>query len=447
MDWLIVKRNWHFIFRVLVSCLVLPCAANWEVQSAAETALKNVTGSSLGKLYRTRSEATTPARQEMVIQACVAGLYAIDDVKNAVKLGKGLGDFTNSFVEDCSQCKGKGTTQRTCYRCKGTGKCPNGGCREGVVIEPGVSGNQSEKPCSICGGTGKCTNCSGEGASSVTCTRCWGAKGFANKGKALDTCKELLRVLVVAGKNFRDEERPENQEENARGTRNPSAGNSVVHQGAVEKFLLRGISDNESGTHPKFRAHKFDFGAYHEWTDDKNTSVQSERIFNRLLENSFRSVFYKDYVRCRFALVPNGLTFAVNDVEQGTVNGRSMYEVGLQLLAYGESFPNDWKKKWTGQPLQNNDAREYLQSKLLLPLYVKLVVADKVGCEAENWRKGTVLVSKGWVYDIRIIDAVRTYKDGSQSPVKEVSLEEPYLFCSMDERMSFEGASKVSFFK
>ena len=578
-----------FLFAMVASWMMIG-EANDAVQTAAKTALRDVNGTSLGKLYKVRKQAETAERKEIVVKACVAGLYAIGDLKNARKIGEGLDvdELLDSFMSECDLCRGEGCSSRNCYKCKGAGTCQNSGCHDGRVIVQGFNGNHTERACSICRGTGHCPKCKGEGKLAENCRRCGGTKRSINKEKALGSCKELLKSLaaplkkvqttggednaaspsrekVRVGKKVETEkELPKTpavspkevqsvgSEENVH---HPSqgkiqAGENVEHEAeqetalpnasdevrALEKernkarlafrkaekevasaqrayksaeekyrrsnsdsdyqewcekervlreakgvesdarnvlsavewklakqledekrkeekrnkdnrmmsFVQQGLSVNKSRTHKKFVEHEFDFKSYYQWADHNTTSVQRDRIFERrLLLNSYRSCLYKEFVRCGIALVPDGLSFAVQDVQE--VN--HYYRVSLELLTYGCTITG--KGKWQGNPVQDDDLRDYLRKKFLFPSSIYLGIPAAAGILAadggvENWRKGTILVSNGWVYDVEIIDAIKTFKDGTKRPFKDVCRAE-FAFRSMGEWLHFE--SRVSFFE
>lgn len=583
-----------FLFAMVASWMMIG-EANDAVQTAAKTALRDVNGTSLGKLYKVRKQAETAERKEIVVKACVAGLYAIGDLKNARKIGEGLDvdELLDSFMSECDLCRGEGCSSRNCYKCKGAGTCQNSGCHEGRVIVQGFNGNHTERACSICRGTGHCPKCKGEGKLTETCRRCGGTKRSINKGKALGSCKELLKSLTVSLKNEQTTGGEDNATSPSRGkvregkkvetekelpktpavspkevqavgseenVHHPSqgkiqAGENVENEAeqetalpnasdevrALEKernkarlafrkaekevasaqracksaeekyrrsnsdsrlldewnekervlreaedakdrarcvldeaerklaeqledekrkeekrnkdnrmmsFVQQGLSVNESRAHEKFVGHKFDFESYYQWADPKATSVQKERIFYRLLRNSYRSGLYKDYVRCGFALVPDGLSFMVHNVRESDINGCHHYSVSLELLTHGE-YCDRIAGKWQGNPVQDEDLRNYVSKELLFPPRIDLLVMAAGGIEVESWRRGMVIVSKGWVYDIMIFDAIETFKDGSRRPVKELRYPE-FAFRSMEERLHFESSKTfdgVSFFE
>ena len=141
-----MKQNKQFMLLALAFLLTLPCVAHEQVQLAAKAALGNMTNRSISELYKVRNAAANPDRREIVVQATIAGLYAVGDAEKARKLeselcddGFGSAVFLSSFMDDCANCK--------------------------------------TRPSSACGS-------------------CGGAKKVVNKGKAIAVCQELLNVQI-----------------------------------------------------------------------------------------------------------------------------------------------------------------------------------------------------------------------------------------------------------
>lgn len=199
-----VKRYKFCLAMMLVALSVLPCVANEAIQAAAKTVSENLTGKNLAKLYKVRGRGSTPVRSEMALKACVAGLCAVGDEKNAKKLNDELAGraYISSFMDVCPSCNGEGALQGACYKCKGTGSCQNRKCNGGSVVSSGLDGRSSVRKCSVCGGTGQCISCNGIGKTEKKCSQCQGVKKVVNKGSALTACKELLNALIVAGKEI-----------------------------------------------------------------------------------------------------------------------------------------------------------------------------------------------------------------------------------------------------
>ena len=190
-----------FLFAMVASWMMIG-EANDAVQTAAKTALRDVNGTSLGKLYKVRKQAETAERQEMIVQACVAGLYAIGDVKNARKISEGLDcdEFLRSLTDECCECNGEGRSRRSCYKCRGSGACQNRKCNGGVVNVEGFRGSRinenRERACPICKGSGRCASCNGDGEVMVSCRKCNGSRRIVKMEQARTSCRELLKTLA-----------------------------------------------------------------------------------------------------------------------------------------------------------------------------------------------------------------------------------------------------------
>lgn len=432
---------------VAMSMMALPCNANENVQIAAKTALTNLTTRSLGKLYKVRDQTKTSAERETVLKACVAGLHAIGDVKNAAKVAGQLNgdDFLSLFTTECSGCNGEGSTQTPCSKCKGTGGCQNRKCNKGMVTHPRMDGREYEEKCSICGGSGKCTSCKGTGNVTKVCNRCKGSKGTVNKKSALASCQAWLKILSISDEETRTREM---EKENSRIARlflkseqsgaarrtdggqagtakscreQPGAQDEDRKRKYAEVLISQGLAANSSGKHRTFQQYKFDFEEYRQWKNEDATEVQKRRIIQRLFQNGFKSSCCEEWVRCYFALVPDGLSFVVLDVNESERG----FSVSIKLA----------------NPGGNEDClQKILYKQRLFDDYVCLFVPvhDK---DVERWRKGMTIVSKGWVYYVFITDAVVIYKNGAKVPRQHISTSEwgrMLVFRSMDERLEFE---------
>lgn len=467
----VVKLNSAFILLLVIALLTLPCEANDAVQTAAKTALTNLTTRSLGKLYKVRDQAETSELRETVLKACVAGLYAVGDTKNATKVKKGLGgdDFLFSLTTECSSCNGEGSTEKSCSKCKGTGNCQNRKCNDGVVTSPGFDGRSSTRKCSICGGSGKCSNCKGTGNVRRVCGYCNGSKRIINKQSAMASCQEQLTMLTAVNNRecvkesgneipvqvgeLEDKEKKEKEPEkqtakvevdlrglfaakNADKQRADEEDKRRTEDESPSEVIRRGCADNKSGTHKLFQEYAFDFAKYFRWRDRETTSFQKNRIFDGLVRKGFESRLYKDYVRVWFALVPDGLSFVVSDVQEISfrTSGVKAYSVKLELLSC-DSDKNNGVESW-----QNKDLLRCLKEQRLFERRVSLLISENAE-DVSNWQKGKVIVSKGWIYDIEIIDAIITYDNGSKRIDRRMGFGYDFgdfVFRSMAERAAFE---------
>lgn len=339
----------------------------------------------------------------MIIKACVAGLYAVDDIKNAtkIKVGVNLDDFVDAFTTECTACRGKGVASKSCSNCRGSGDCQNSKCENGRTTFVGISGREQTRKCSLCGGTGKCNKCKGAGHFSPTCSKCRGTKKITDKKQALAACQKILTELsqdpqmayTLADGNSAESE-PQ--------TATPVKATSVKWD----------CSTNKSGMNKTFQDYKFDFTQYNKWRDRGSTDLQKDGIIRSLFIDGFESNLYKEYIRCYFALVPDGTPFVVKDVKEWGDDG---YRVKLAL---------------------SGNMNHTSQKQLLLSGRMDLMIPQHDDF-VESLRKGTIILSEGWVYDVLVEDAVCTYTNGQKEKVRQIK-DSGIIFRSMNERLIAE---------
>ena len=454
-----MKRYKCFMVMAAMVALMLPCNANEAVQAAAKTAAENMTGKNIAKLYKVRTEVENPDQREVIIQACIAGLYAIGDTKNAKKINQGENrdGFIDSLMKECDLCHGEGHSQEGCYKCKGSGACQNRKCNNGTVMGVGFDGRSNARKCSNCGGTGKCANCKGTGKVARTCSRCNGSKMAIDKAIALATCKDKLNALIAGDSENRELVRTEETARLAKAEEKGirEDGNTVQAKGDNRKsgaeMIQQGLYANNSGSDERFLKYKFDFEKYHRWKDDETTSIQKDKIFKEFVVMGFWSGLYKDYVRVWFALVPDGLSFVVTDVQEEIFDFKRVsfdvhqcstysvkaYSVELKLPSY-DSTENKGVASWQNDELLRGRDKQWLLNgysryHLLIPARAE---------DVSDWKKGKIIVSKGWIYDVTVINAIVTYKNGSTGVDQRIGFGGygfcDYMFRSMAERAMFD---------
>jgi hypothetical protein len=223
---------------------------------------------------------------------------------------------------------------------------------------------------------------------------------------------------------------------------------TVLADSAALSHFFQGISRNFSGISKKFRAYEFNFENYRQWKDAGATEIQKQKVLKRLFSNGLKSGFYKDFVRCYFALVPDGLSFAVIDVNawKETVykyntcsKGPKLYCVTLELLSNGNYYnTGSSSAKWTGEPWQNDDFATFLSEEALLPGYELSLLVPIRDENVDTWTKGKILISKGWIYDVQIWHGMGQTESGNIMEVAEIHSLSTYVFRSIAERMELE---------
>ncbi len=338
---------------------------------------------------------------ETIAKATAAGLVVIGDLSTYEKVKKYIGNvrvLEATISDECSICNGAGRT--TCKECKGTGRTLKKSLASKQYLlyidkaiamlridSPDGAGNQASRPNSAAVGSGVPTY--------------W--RSFA-----------------------------------------PTA----LSDGAALSHFLQGLSRNASGRSEDFKEYEFNFENYRQWKDRGATKIQKEKILERLFAKGLKSYFYKDFVRCYFALVPDGLSFAVTEVNASTdwhhsdypnLKGPDIYHVTIELLHDGDSYrTGSGSAKWTGQSWQSRDLKSFLAEEALLPSHRLSLVVPIDEKDVESWKKGKILVSRGWVYDVQIWYGVGQTLSGNIKGVAEIHRRTTNVFRSIDERMDLE---------
>lgn len=400
-----------------------------------------------------------PEIADALVCAAAAGLVAVGDTEAYAKVRGCLQDpesFEDEISADCTRCGGSGRSSIKCQNCKGSGKCPNSRCEDGMTQQIQLSGPPLTKKCSICSGTGQCKQCRGAGLFDVACPVCKGKRRHIDRGKARD----YYGISIANATRMLDGSAKENMEINVRSslpeipipaenhnmiTRNRSSWHSwtmtSLSNGETASRILQGLDRNKSGISKRFQDHEFNFEDYRQWNNEGSTKIQKDKILERLYSKGLKSGFYKDFIRCYFALVPDGLSFVVTEVSDQSyenVNGPIVYCVTIELLCEGASYQTEsGSEEWKGHPWQNVDLLDYLSENALFPSSLSLLISiDKE--EVVSWKKGKILTSKGWIYDIQIWNAFVSYTDGSSRTIQDIRSSKT-VFRSIDERIELEG--------
>ncbi len=335
---------------------------------------------------------------ETIAKATAAGLVAIGDTSTYEKVKNYIGNvrvLEATLSDECPVCKGAG--KATCSICKGTGRALK--------------------------------------------------KSLARRQYALYIDKAIAMLKTASPNGGGTQTFPQNY---GVGGNVPAywrtfAPTALTDSAALSHFL-QGLSRNASGRSDEFKKYEFNFEDYRQWRDRGATIIQKEKILERLFSKGLKSYFYKDFVRCYFALVPDGLSFAVAEVNASTdwhnsdynLKGPDIYDVTIELLHEGGTYrTGSGYAKWTGQSWQSRDLTSFLSEEALLPRRLSLLVPidDE---NVESWKKGKILVSKGWVYDVQIWYGVGQTRSGNIKGVAEIHRRSTNVFRSIDERTELE---------
>ncbi len=324
---------------------------------------------------------------ETIAKATAAGLVAIGDLGTYENVKKYIGNvrvLEATLSDECPVCKGAGKT--TCSICKGTGRALKKSLARkqyALYIDKAVAMLKTSSP---------------DGGGTQTSPQNYGVSG---------NIPAYWRTFAP----------------------------TVLTDSAALSHFFQGLARNASGRSDEFKKYEFNFEDYRQWKDRGATKIQKEKILERLFSKGLKSYFYKDFIRCYYALIPDGLSFAVTEVNAWTdwhhsdypnIKGPDVYCVTLDLLSYNQSYRTaSGSAEWTGQTWQSRDLSRFLSKEALLSSSrLKLMIPIDENA-VESWKKGKILVSKGWVYDVHIMGA-------------EIHRESIHAFRSIDERMELE---------
>ncbi len=335
---------------------------------------------------------------EAIAKATAAGLVAIGDLSTYEKVKKYIGNvrvLEATISDECPICNGAGRT--TCKECKGTGR----------ALKKNLA--RKQYPLYIDKAAAMLKTDSPDGAGNQA-----SLPNYAAVGSGVPAYWRTYAPTALS-------------------------------DSAALSHFLQGLSRNASGASEEFKSYEFNFEYYRQWKDRGATKIQKEKILEHLFLKGFKSGFYKDFVRCYFALVPDGLSFAVTEVnawhdsEYTNGKGPELYCVTIELLHDGDSYrTGSGSAKWTGQSWQSRDLKSFLSEEALLPsrrLSLLVPIDDE---NVESWKKGKILVSKGWVYDVQIWYGVGQTLSGNIKGVAEIHGRTTNVFRSIDERMDLE---------
>ncbi len=412
----------------------------------------------VGGLFKLKGR-VKPEIAEWLIKATAAGLVSIGDRETYSKVRTQMRDsagFERDIFDNCNKCAGTGRGHVKCPKCNGTGRCPNSKCQGGRVIREQLGGYAQEQKCGICNGTGRCKQCNGAGTIAGPCAVCGGRGHAFDKEKAREIYETCVANAKAAVLGLPIKEGNSSDTGGARAAVNPRkldpkigdlvaylrsrATSSLKNQDSVN-HLVRGLSQNTSMSSPQFTQYAFDFKSYQTWKDRGTMQLQKSRIFEQMFANGFKSRLWKSYVRCYLAPIPDGLAFSVEDVTTYGGSRPNMYCVKLVLMSDGHSYKTDnGRVKWSGQPWQSSELKKFLRKEMVIRGYLELRVPIGKG-EVERLKKGSILISRGWVYDVNVVDAIATYENGTKRVIQAIgNSRRTQVYRSLQERMEIESA-------
>lgn len=138
-------------------------------------------------------------RKQAYLKAAASCLIACDKNNIYEKHIKGklldVEKFESELRDDCERCYGTGAKRRSCYFCKGTGRCMP--CKgSGEVAKLAFDRKDATKPCRKCTGSGSCAYCRGKGLTKEKCMTCAGAGKVLRKEVAARAYRESCNAIA-----------------------------------------------------------------------------------------------------------------------------------------------------------------------------------------------------------------------------------------------------------
>lgn len=217
---------------------------------------------------------------------------------------------------------------------------------------------------------------------------------------------------------------------------------------AIMKSAQALLSDIEANNVAISRG-AFNPGDYIEYWHKNVTGIRKRRIFDAVWEKALysphlqRDANNNPLGKVLFSKVPDNMVFVVDDVSLTELRGGgSVYCVKVTALVFGKEN-RTLGKVWNGRECQTERYVELAKKTgLLKGNAVMLLVPTSNGNEdVEKWKKGDMVISKGWLNMWNIIAAVRAYDNGGKEEYRKIEMSGEIVRSLRDwEEMNLNGS-------
>ena len=167
---------------------------------------------------------------------------------------------------------------------------------------------------------------------------------------------------------------------------------------------------------------------YVEYWNKDTTEIRKRRLFDEIWGKALYSPHLQRDANNRplgkvlLSKVPDNMVFVVRDVSLSELRGGvNVYCVELKVLAFGEENYT-LGTVWNGREYQTARYVELAEKAgALASSEVRLLVPTSHG-DVEKWKKGDTVISKGWLNEWNIINAVRTYGNGGKEEYRKIEM-------------------------
>ena len=394
-------------------------------------------------------------------------------------------EFEDELKDDCKQCSGVGAKERRCSACRGKGQCPTCKGTGQTMTTVSFSFGKQSKPCSKCNESGQCPKCGGEGSTKERCLTCGGTGKAFSKTIATrvfrDSCNTIADgVDVVPPPNNSDDNPKVNVNLGQQRTKQQNVvgkqlqrqlkdlkqdryslkevvtvGNAILSTSKVPSEVISGTPfgyyDPDNGL--KFKTEvraivksaqtllsdieanqteisegEFNPDNYIKYWHEDTTEIRKRRLFDEVWEKALysphvqRDANNNPLGKVLLSKVPDNMAFVVRDVSLAELRGGvNVYCIKLTALAFGKE--NDTLGTvWNGRKDQTERYVKLAKGTgALADSTVRLLVPTSHE-DVEKWKKGDVVISKGWLNMWNIINAVRTYDNGGKEEYRKIEM-------------------------
>ena len=196
---------------------------------------------------------------------------------------------------------------------------------------------------------------------------------------------------------------------------------------AIMKSAQTLLSDIEANQ-TEISEGEFNPDYYIEYWHKDTTDIRKRRLFDEVWEKALysphlqRDANNNPLGKVLLSKVPDNRVFVVDDVSLVELRGGvNVYCVELTALAFGRKNYT-LGTVWNGRKDQTERYVELAKKAgALESSTVRLLVPISHG-DVEKWKKGDTVISKGWLNEWNVINAVRTYGNGEKEEYRKIEM-------------------------
>ncbi|MBP3404615.1 MAG: hypothetical protein J6N18_00800 [Kiritimatiellae bacterium] len=209
-----------------------------------------------------------------------------------------------------------------------------------------------------------------------------------------------------------------------------SPGNNIEFRKEVRTIVKSAqtlLSDVEANEVEILRG-EFNPDGYVEYWHEDTTEIRKCRLFDEIWEKALysphvqRDANNNPLGRVLLTKAPDNMVFVVDDVSLVELKGGGkVYCVELTALVFGEEN-RTLEIVWNGREYQTKRYVELAKKAGVLAGGTVRLLVPTSHRDVEKWKKGDTVISKGWLSEWNIINAVRTYGNGGKEEYRKIEM-------------------------